>query len=192
MRPRKLLTLLLSLPRLQICGHCLEKVPKTNGKMRKQKELLTAPPRHFGCLDSACLQEPPDLGDTWRYGYPKSLDWNGNVESWTECEGTSSSVQCEHHLESLALNVMAKVQSGEKITLFLGRLGICEGGFELPHRPGHVVPKKCMRPGSRTASAKRPFVTAREAFLSPWTGCDKTERDVRGNEGRRNVSDEPF
>ena len=81
-----------------------------------------------------------DLGDTWRYGYPKSLDWNGNVESWTECEGTSSSEQCEHHVESLALNVMAQVQSGEKISLFLGRLGICEGGFELPHRPGHVVP----------------------------------------------------
>ena len=51
--------------------------------------------------------QSPDLGDTWRYGYPKSLDWNGNVESWTESEGTSSSEQCEHHVESLVLNVMA-------------------------------------------------------------------------------------
>ena len=27
--------------------------------------------------------------------------------------------------------------------------------------------------GSWSAAAKRPFVTARKAFLSPWTGCDK-------------------
>ena len=30
-----------------------------------------------------------------------------------------------------------------------------------------------MRPGSGAAVAKRPFVIARKAFLSPWTGCDK-------------------
>ena len=27
-------------------------------------------------------------------------------------------------------------------------------------------------PGSWSAVAKRPFVTTRKAFLSPWTGCD--------------------
>ena len=27
--------------------------------------------------------------------------------------------------------------------------------------------------GSWSAAAKRLFVTARKAFLSPWTGCDK-------------------
>ena len=27
--------------------------------------------------------------------------------------------------------------------------------------------------GSWSAAARRPFVTARKAFLSPWTGCDK-------------------
>ena len=32
--------------------------------------------------------------------------------------------------------------------------------------------RKCMRPGSWVAAAKRPAVTARNAFLSPWTGCD--------------------
>ena len=37
-----------------------------------------------------------------------------------------------------------------------------------------------MWPGSRAAAAKRPFVTARKAFLSPWTGCDK-EREMREN-----------
>ena len=54
-----------------MCGNCLERVSKTNGKTRKQKELLTALPRHIGLamipslllpagfmrLDSACLLE---------------------------------------------------------------------------------------------------------------------------------------
>ena len=35
-----------------------------------------------------------------------------------------------------------------------------------------------MRPGSGAAAAQSPFVTARQAFLSPWTGCDKKERDA--------------
>ena len=30
-----------------------------------------------------------------------------------------------------------------------------------------------MRSGSGAVAAKRPFVTARKAFLSPWTACDK-------------------
>ena len=60
-----------------------------------------------------------DLGDMWRYGCPKSPDWDGNVESWTESEGTSSSEQCEHNVESRALNVMGRDQSGEKVSLFL-------------------------------------------------------------------------
>ena len=44
-----------------------------------------------------------------------------------------------------------------------------------------------MRPGSG-------IVTARKAFLSPWTGCDKKGEGCgeRENKGRRNVSDEPF
>ena len=50
--------------------------------------------------------QSPDLGDTWKYGCSKSRDWDGNVESWTESEGPSSSEQCEHNVESLALNVM--------------------------------------------------------------------------------------
>ena len=80
MRPRKLPTFVRALPRLQICGNCLEQVSKTNGKMRKQKELLTAPPRHIGLamipslllqagfmrrLDSACqLGRDQTTGET--------------------------------------------------------------------------------------------------------------------------------
>ena len=52
--------------------------------------------------------QSPDLGDMWRCGCPKSPDWDGDVESWTESEGTSSSQQCEHNVESLALNVTGK------------------------------------------------------------------------------------
>ena len=51
--------------------------------------------------------------------------------SWTESEGTSSSEQCEHIVESFALNAMGQDQSSEKISLFPGRLGTCEGGLGL-------------------------------------------------------------
>ena len=49
----------------------------------------------------------------WRYGCPKSPDWDSDVESWTESEGSSASEQCEHDVESLALNVMEQDQSGD-------------------------------------------------------------------------------
>ena len=45
----------------------------------------------------------PELGDMWKYGCPNRYDWDGDVESWTESEGTSSSEQCGHSVESLAL-----------------------------------------------------------------------------------------
>ena len=37
-----------SIPGLRMCGCCLETVSKTSGKIRKQKELLTAPSHHAG------------------------------------------------------------------------------------------------------------------------------------------------
>ena len=74
--------------------------------------------------------QSPVLGDMLRYGCPKSPDWNGNVGSWTESEGTSSSEQYEHNVASLP----GKDPSGEEMSVFL------EDWFELPHCPGHVVP----------------------------------------------------
>ena len=47
-----------------------------------------------------------DLGDAWRYGCPRNPDWDSDVVSWTESEGTSSSERCKHKLESFALNVL--------------------------------------------------------------------------------------
>ena len=75
----------------------------------------------------------------WRYGCPESPDWDCDVESWTECEGTSSSEQSKHNVESLALNAIGQDQSGER-TVPPGGLGTCDGGFELPRCPGLVVP----------------------------------------------------
>ena len=69
----------------------------------------------------------PESGDMWKHGCPKNPDWDGDVESWTESEGTSSSVQCEHNVESLALNSMGQDQSGEKISLFLEDIGNLRG-----------------------------------------------------------------
>ena len=71
------------------------------------------------CEVGSCGSQSPDLGDMWRYGYPKSLDWDGNVGLWPESEGTSSSEQCEHNVGSLALNVLVQDQSGEKTSPFL-------------------------------------------------------------------------
>ena len=62
--------------------------------------------------------QSPDLGDMWKYGCPTSPDWDSDVESWTESEGTSSE-QCEHNVESFALNVVAQGQSGDRTSLFL-------------------------------------------------------------------------
>ena len=61
----------------------------------------------------------PRLGDTWRYGCPKSPDWDSDVDSWTDSEGTSSSQLCEHNVESPALHIIGQNWSGEKISLFL-------------------------------------------------------------------------
>ena len=67
--------------------------------------------------DGSSGSRSPDLGDVWRYGRPKSPDWD--VESWTESEGTSSSDQRGHNVENFALNVLRQDQPGEKISLFL-------------------------------------------------------------------------
>ena len=43
----------------------------------------------------------PDLGETWRYGCPKSLVWSSN--EWTESEDASSLEYYEHNVDNLAL-----------------------------------------------------------------------------------------
>ena len=62
--------------------------------------------------------QSPDSADMWRYGCPESTR-DSDVESWTESEGASSSEQCQHNVESVALNVLGQDQSSEEISLFL-------------------------------------------------------------------------
>ena len=62
----------------------------------------------------------PDLGDMWRYGYPKTaLTGMATLGHGRKSEGTSSSEQCELNVGSLALNVMGQDQPGDKVSLFL-------------------------------------------------------------------------
>ena len=35
---------------------------------------------------------PPDLGDMWKYGCPKSPDWSSDIDVWTEGEEFSEDV----------------------------------------------------------------------------------------------------
>ena len=76
----------------------------------------------------------------WRRGCVKSPIWDSDGESWSESEGLSSSDFREHNVESLASNVIGQNWSGENGVPFRGGLGTCEGGVELPHCPGYVVP----------------------------------------------------
>ena len=72
-----------------------------------------------------------DLGDAWRYGCPNSPDWDSDVESWTESEGTSSE-QCEHNVESVVAGCDGARTSQAKRCLSSWKVGACEVNFELP------------------------------------------------------------
>ena len=76
----------------------------------------------------------------WRRRCVKSPIWDSDGESWSESEGLSLSDFREHNVESLALNVIGQNWSGENGVPFPGGLGTCEGGVELPHCPGYIVP----------------------------------------------------
>ena len=72
--------------------------------------------------------QSPESGGMWKNGCPKSTDWDGDVESWTESEGTSSSVQCEHNVECLALNAMGKTSQVKRF-LSSQKIGNLRGWF---------------------------------------------------------------
>ena len=80
-------------------------------------------------------RQSPDFGDMWRHGCRENPNWDSDGESWSESEGLSSFDSRKHNVESFALNVIGLNWSGEKGVSFLGRLGTCEGGLELPCCP---------------------------------------------------------
>ena len=90
----------------------------------------------------------------WRYGYPKSLDWDGNVGSWTEGEGTSSSEQCEHNVGSFALNLLVQDQASEKWELARAALG-CHIALDMLYQEMHEA-------WYLAVAAQRPFITRRK------------------------------
>ena len=90
--------------------------------------------------------QSPEQGYLWWYSCSESPDWDGDVESWTDSEGTSSSEQCEHNVESLALHALRQDQSGEAATW-----------------PWTCCARKCTRLGCWVAATKRPVVKARNA-----------------------------
>ena len=51
---------------------------------------------------------------------PNKLHWNSGIDDyWTESEGTSSSEEYEHKVESLALEVIRQKWSGEMVSVFV-------------------------------------------------------------------------
>ena len=55
----------------------------------------------------------------WRYGCPKSPDWDSDGKSLSGSEGLSSSDFREHSVGSLALHVIGLNWSTEKVSLLL-------------------------------------------------------------------------
>ena len=63
----------------------------------------------------------------------KSPDWDSDVDSWNESEGTSSFELRKHDAESPALHVIRQKLVRRKDFPLPKGLGACEGSLELPH-----------------------------------------------------------
>ena len=69
--------------------------------------------------------EPPDLGDEWRYGCPKSPIWESGDEKDPKVGSDSASVTSlryvvyEHNNERRAIEVIGQDLSGDVVALFL-------------------------------------------------------------------------
>ena len=60
--------------------------------------------------------QSPDLGDVWRYGCPKGMEWISS------CSASETSLACEvygHNNECRALEVIGQDWSSEVVALFL-------------------------------------------------------------------------
>ena len=79
------------------------------------------------------------LGDEWEMGGPKSPMWESDGEAWSEDESVSSDGSREGTVCNDALHVIGLYGPGQDLS-FLEGLVAGEGGFELPHGPGHAVP----------------------------------------------------
>ena len=97
----------------------------------------------------SCCQSP-ELGDMWKYSCPKSPDWDGDVESWTE------------------VFAAARTERGKLCSECCGARPVrCED-----------LSSKCKRPGSWDVAGKRPLVAANKPFSHRGRAATVKERDV--------------
>ena len=75
-------------------------------------------------------RESLDVGDAWRCGCPKSPDWESDVESWTESEGTFfSPVQCGHNVEKPCSECVGALLVRRKDCLSSWKIGNLRGSL---------------------------------------------------------------
>ena len=117
--------------------------------------------------------------------------WESEGEAWSGDESVSSTASHKGDMCNDALHVIGLHGFGGKISLFLQNWELAKVAPNC-HMALDVRCQEMHEACCGAADTERPFVTATEAFLCPSTGCDKKERDVREDKGRRNVSDEPF
>ena len=130
------------------------------------------------------------LGDEWEMGGPKSAMWESEGEAWSEDESVSSDGSgegnCGQRMRCTSSGCMGLV--ARSLSLLAG-LVAGEGGFELPHGPGHAVPGNAR---GLVAGLPRPRGPLSQQE-NRGRAVTKKQRDVvRETERRRNVSDEPF
>ena len=66
---------------------------------------------HMVAEENALLSDSdssPDLGDMWRYGFPKSPVWGSNGVEWAGNEDASSLEYHEHNVDNLAIEVVGQ------------------------------------------------------------------------------------
>ena len=104
--------------------------------------------------------------DEWKMGRPKSPMWESEVALWSEDESVSSGGSRGGRAcgQFHALHVIGLYGPGDMISLFLKDWELAKVALSC-HRPWTCA-RKCTGSGDWSAAAKRPFVTAGEAFLT--------------------------
>ena len=124
----------------------------------------------------------PDPGKMWRYGCPKSPDWDSDVDLGTEGEessaGTSSDEKYEErNVRNLSLEVV-EGWSGWLVHLFLEDWELARVASSC-HLAQIFGVRKCKTLGShRVAAIFVAHTCSIQTFLPSWKGCDSVERKV--------------
>ena len=108
--------------------------------------------------------QSPDLGDMWMCRCPVRLEW---ISSCSASETSFGCEEYEHNNECRAIEVIGQDWSSEVVALSLSledwELG---NGLSLPGNEGRMLGEPRV-PGFSLVNCR-----SKQAFLSPWTGCD--------------------